>query len=171
MAEQSKEADPKTTEEALTEVLTLEQGNNEVAEEGSQADADDTTVTEGTAKKKKSKKAKLKKALGRTSIAEDGPSANAEGSSAAANPASKLTPNMVQQLLEMNPSLKSEVAGMSQEQAAQKIKSLEVADLITGMVRCQSHLYYQTSNRAIVRIGKESEGHGFVQILADTTCT
>ena len=134
MAEQSKEADSKTVGEALTEVLSSEKDKNEVTEDGSQVDADDAPAAEGIAKKKKSKKAKLKKALGRTSSAEDGPSANAEGPSAGANPASKLTSDMVQQLLEMNPSLKSEVAGMSQEQTAQKIKSLEVADLITGMV-------------------------------------
>ena len=133
MAEQSKEADPKIAEEALTEVLSSEKDNTEVTEDGSQPDADDT-LADGIAKKKKSRKAKLKKALGKASGTEDGPSANAEGSSAGANPASKLTSNMVQQLLEMNPSLKSEVAGLSQEQAAQKIKSLEVADLITGMV-------------------------------------
>ena len=134
MAEQSKEVDPKVASEALNEILSSETSKNEAPDGGSQADADDAAVAEATSKKKKSKKAKLKKALGRTSGTEDGPSNNGEGSSTGAHPASKLTADMVQQLLEMNPSLKSEVAGMSQEKAAEKIKSLEVADLITGMV-------------------------------------
>lgn len=80
-----------------------------------------------TAKPKKSKKAKIKKALGVGS--KDGD----PGSSS--NPVSKLTPNMVEQLLEMNPSLKGEVAGMNKEKAAEILKKLEVADLLTGMVR------------------------------------
>ena len=135
MAEQSKEADSKIASEALNEVLNPEKDRNDAPEEGSQADPDDAPATEAIAKKKKSKKAKLKKALGRTSSTDEGSLNNGEGSSTGVHPASKLTTDMVQQLLEMNPSLKSEVAGLSQDQAAEKIKSLEVADLITGMVR------------------------------------
>jgi glycylpeptide N-tetradecanoyltransferase len=39
----------------------------------------------------------------------------------------------VEQLLEMNPSLKSEVAGMGKEAATEAVKKLDVADLLTGM--------------------------------------
>lgn len=91
----------------------------------------DAAAVSSGAKKKRSKKAKLKKAFGSRKSAD----ASVEESSTSANPASKLTPGMVEQLLEMNPSLKSEVAGMNKEKAAQTLKKLDVADLLTGMVK------------------------------------
>lgn len=81
------------------------------------------------ARKKKSKRAKLKSALGAGSH-----DAGASSSNNSTSPASKLTPGMVEQLLEMNPSLQSEVAGMDKEKAVEKLQQLEVADLLTGMV-------------------------------------
>ncbi len=41
---------------------------------------------------------------------------------------------MVDQLLEMNPSLKSEVAGMDRDKAVEAVNKLDVSDLLTGMV-------------------------------------
>lgn len=89
----------------------------------------DAIAATSAAKKKKSKKAKLKKALGVDSH-ED----KEAGSSSNPNPASKLTNDMVEQLLEMNPSLKSEVEGMDRNNAAEAVRKMDVADLLTGMV-------------------------------------
>lgn len=137
MPEESKEVDSKVEEEAIDEVVNsqvtvlTDNENNDVDEEK----PEDGTTTEAVAansnaKKKKSKKAKIKKALGVGGIEDE----TAESSNSAANPASKLTTGMVEQLLEMNPSLKSEVAGMDKEKAAETLKKLDVADLLTGMV-------------------------------------
>lgn len=139
MPEVSKQLDPKIEEENVNEVadtqatkLADNENNNDEADDDEPADntSTDAVAVGSSTKKKKSKKAKLKKAFG-VSGSEDG---NAEGSSGSANPASKLTTGMVEQLLEMNPSLKSEVAGMNKEKAAQTLKKLDVADLLTGMV-------------------------------------
>ena len=108
-----------------TEITTTEDYAND-AEEAGDASAED--AADGpTGKKKKSKKAKLKKAL-------TGGGGSKDVSSSSSNPASKLTSGQVEQLLEMNPSLKSEVAGLDKEKAADKLKKLDVADLLTGMV-------------------------------------
>lgn len=124
-------------EEGSSDIATDQQVTEDVQED-EELDEDepaDNTNTDAAAvssgAKKRSKKAKLKKAFGSRKSAD----ANVEGSSASANPASKLTPGMVEQLLEMNPSLKSEVAGMNKEKAAQTLKKLDVADLLTGMVK------------------------------------
>ena len=135
MTEESKEIDPQVAKEALHETITSSQHDEEVddnePEEEDEAASPDTVASGAVAKKKRSKKSKLKKALGvanRNAV-------DTEKSDRSANPASKLTTSMVEQLLEMNPSLKNEVAGMSKEKAAETIKKLDVADLLTGMVR------------------------------------
>lgn len=138
MAEESKEIDPKLNETIIqdeadsAEVASASENDHDDAEE-ERVDAanNDGGATESSAKKKRSKRAKLKKAFGAGSSSDAGPS---EGSSSSANTASKLTTSMVEQLLEMNPSLKSEVAGMGKEEAAEAVKRLDVADLLTGMV-------------------------------------
>ncbi|KAL8859679.1 MAG: hypothetical protein Q9178_003793 [Gyalolechia marmorata] len=136
MAEESKEVDTRVDVEVVNEtaedeeedidVLSNEDGDDEEAAGGESPDA---VAAGSSAKKKKSKKAKIKKALGIINK-EDG---EANGSSSSPNPASKLTTEMVEQLLEMNPSLKGEVAGMDKEKAAEALKKLDVADLLTGM--------------------------------------
>ena len=78
-------------------------------------------------KKKKSKRSKVKKVL-------TGGGGDKDVSSSSSNPASKLTSSQLEQLLEVNPALKSEVSGMDKEQAADRLKKLDVADLLTGMV-------------------------------------
>ena len=85
------------------------------------ADANEPSVQ---SPKKKSKRAKIKKALGGQKEAE---------SSGSSTSASKLTPGMIDQLMEMNPSLKAEMAGMDRAQAMEVIKKLDVADLLTGL--------------------------------------
>ena len=118
MTEESKEADPVANVEALEEALTDHDS------EGEEAGASTDKPAEGASKKKKKgKKSKLKKALG-VSSSEDGSSAK---------PAQKLTDEMVEQLLEMNPSLKAEIAGMDKKTATEALKNLDVADLLSGM--------------------------------------
>lgn len=135
MSAESKEIDSKAQEEVVNKALTSQGStktdNDETDEEEStEATNADAIATTSSTKKQKSKKAKLKKAFGVGAKDDDG----AEGSSSSSNPASKLTPGMVEQLLEMNPSLKSEVAGMNKDKAAEALKKLDVADLLTGMV-------------------------------------
>ena len=135
MSEESKEIDLKVNEAVIGEVVIPQVSNatdNDEADEDEAADITnpDAVAAGSSAKKKRSKKAKLKKAFG-VGSSEDG---GGEGSSTSSNPASKLTTGMVEQLLEMNPSLKSEVAGMDREKAAETLKKLDVADLLTGMV-------------------------------------
>ena len=149
MAQESKEIDPKLDETIIhdemnsTEVAsTSENDHDDAEEEGIDAANKDGGATESSATKKKSKRARLKKALGAGSSSDVGPS---EGSSASANTASKLTTSMVEQLLEMNPSLKSEVAGMGKEEAAEAVKRLDVADLLTGMVIKLAPVWYCSS--------------------------
>ncbi|KAL8665156.1 MAG: hypothetical protein Q9168_007759 [Polycauliona sp. 1 TL-2023] len=138
MTEESKEVDPKLDAEVIKEILAnAEEGNESLSNDDGEGDDDepieggapDAVATGSGAKKKKSKRAKMKKALGIVKK-EDG---EASGPNGAANPASKLTTEMVEQLLEMNPSLKGEVAGMDREKAAEALKKLDVADLLTGM--------------------------------------
>lgn len=135
MSAESKEIDSKAQEEVINKALTSQGStktdNDETDEEEStEATNADAIAATSSTKKKKSKKAKLKKAFGVGAKDDD----SAEGSSSSSNPASKLTPGMVEQLLEMNPSLKSEVAGMNKDKAAEALKKLDVADLLTGMV-------------------------------------
>ncbi|KAL8760054.1 MAG: hypothetical protein Q9184_003436 [Pyrenodesmia sp. 2 TL-2023] len=128
---ESKEVDPAVDADAVKEA-TYEIENEDASgeeveeEEAAEGESQDTAAAGSSAKKKKSKKAKIKKALG-VLKKDDG------AASSSANPASKLTTEMVEQLLEMNPSLKSEVAGMEKEKAAEALKKLDVADLLTGM--------------------------------------
>ncbi len=137
MNTESKIADPEVDEETTKDVLG--QSNTSDHESAEEADTtedvdptnnkDSDAVAAGSvAKKKKSKRAKLKKALGVSK--RDGENDTGEGAS---NPASKLTSGQVEQLLEMNPALKGEVAGMDKEKASEAIKKMDVADLLTGM--------------------------------------
>lgn len=135
MSEESKEIDLKVNEAVAKEVVASQLSNATDNEEVDEEDSADITNPEtiaagSSSKKKKSKKAKLKKVFGVGNSGDGGE----EGSSSSSNPASKLTTGMVEQLLEMNPSLKSEVAGMDKEKAAATLKKLDVADLLTGMV-------------------------------------
>ena len=138
MTEESKEVDPKLDAEVVKDILANQDDEQESLsngdgdeEEPADGEAPDAVAAGSSAKKKKSKRAKIKKSLGMVKK-EDG---EASASSGSANPASKLTTEMVEQLLEMNPSLKGEVAGMDKEKAAEALKKLDVADLLTGMVR------------------------------------
>ena len=134
MNEGSKEVDQAVDEAVIKEVV--EESTNAPSPENDDADEDegaesvstDAVAARAASKKKKSKKAKLKKALGVTN------NDDADPGSSSSKPASKLTQAHVEQLLEMNPSLKGEVAGMDKEKAAETLKKLDVSDLLTGMV-------------------------------------
>ena len=132
--EESKIVDPKIDEEAAKDVL--DQYANSTADQDSAEDVEptdnkgsDAVAADSVAKKKKSKKARLKQALSVGKKEDE----DKEVTSSSSNPASKLTSEMVEQLLEMNPSLKGEVAGMDKEKATETLKKLDVADLLTGM--------------------------------------
>lgn len=130
MSEQSKEADSELTKEVIEDLSGPSPSNDESEEDESVPSlTDGSSVASSSVKKKKSRKAKLKKILGGSSN-----DPQTEGSQGSQNPPGKLTPGMVEQLLEMNPSLKGEVAGMSNEKAAEALKKLDPADLFTGMV-------------------------------------
>ena len=132
MTEESKEVDAAVEQAAVQEVIDSEHtaaANEDEMEEDEEYEntSTDAVATGAATKKKKSKKAKIKKALG------VGAKSDAEASSSS-KPANKLTQAHVDQLLEMNPSLKSEVAGLDKEKATEKLKKMDVADLLTGMV-------------------------------------
>ena len=174
MTEESKEVDPRVDAEVVRDILNnLEEGTDSLSneegdeEETAEGEAPDAVAAGSSARKKKSKRAKVKKALGIVKK-EDG---EASASSGSANPASKLTPEMVEQLLEMNPSLKGEVVGLDKEKAAEALKKLDVADLLTGMVRAFPLTTFSTLMGNTVGERKESEGHGILQVLADSTRT
>ena len=146
------EASEQTPLEPATIVSSLnDSSDEEITEPASQ----NTNQSSSKSKKKKSKKARIKKALGVGDHDEE--------SAAASNPASKLTPEMMEQLLEMNPSLKGEVAGMTKDKAADVLKKLDVADLLTGMV-CSLFLYSLSQLMEIIRVRKweESKRYGFI---------
>ena len=133
MASESKEVDLALSEDAGKEVLkeTTGSANREEASDEDQPEeqpngTDSAAATQ--AKKKKSKKAKIKSLL--SGGGQEGESSKSGSSS---NPASKLSPGMLEQLLEMNPSLRGEVAGMDKEKAADALKKLDVSSLLTGM--------------------------------------
>lgn len=134
MTEESKQVDPRANEEAVKEIFN-QAATNDDEHDDAYDDADTTTadaVAAGSAtKKKKSKKAKLKKLISASS----NQNGEAEGSSSSSKSASKLTDGMVEQLLDMNPSLRGEVAGMDKSKAAETLKKLDVADLLTGLVQ------------------------------------
>ncbi|KAI4100497.1 MAG: hypothetical protein L6R37_005448 [Teloschistes peruensis] len=126
MTESSKLIDPAVNAEAVQD--TLDSQGNEVTsaedvdeEETADGEGADAVAAGSVPKKKKSKKAKIKRALGFS----DKKEGDASGSSSSANPASKLTTDMVEQLLQMNPALKKEVAGLNKEQASEAVKKMD----------------------------------------------
>ena len=171
MTEESKEIDPAVDEAAIKEVVDSEHtaaANEDEVEEDEEHEntSTDPVATGAATKKKKSKKAKIKKALG------VGAKGDAEASSSS-KPASKLTQAQVDQLLEMNPSLKSEIAGLDKEKATEKLKKMDVADLLTGMV-CEPRAMDTTRRSTDVQTvcgREEPERHGLIQVLANSACT
>ena len=94
---------------------------DEVEDEAEEQNGPQDAGAGKAAKKKKSKKAKLKKAL-------------QSGDAGEASTSGKMNASMIKQILEMNPSLKSEIAGLNEEQIEEKLSSLDLSALLTGMV-------------------------------------
>jgi glycylpeptide N-tetradecanoyltransferase len=126
MAEESKEIDPKTTSQAMQEVKE-ETAAGKAPQLASDSDDEppplvdqeaDTIAEAATQKRKKSKKAKLKEVL---------------RSPPTASETERLDRDMVTQLMEMNPALKSEYAGLDKDKMAEMIKKMDVAELLTGL--------------------------------------
>lgn len=145
MTKESKEGDPQVNKEAVKEAVDPATINDD--EHDDAGDDADTTNADGVAagsatKKKKYKKAKLKKLIGASS----NQNGEALGSSSSSNAGSRLTTGMVEQLLDMNPSLKGEVAGMDKNKAAETLKKLDVADMLTGMVQRHGASWFKSVN-------------------------
>jgi len=122
--QESKQADPQVAEEALKDVVKSEKSNVPVEDVSSGEDvpADstaDTVAANATAKKKKSKRKKIKAALAGK---EDGASSSG-----------RLSGEQLQQLLKENPSLKAEMEGLDPNKAAEMMRKLNVSDILTGM--------------------------------------
>lgn len=154
MAEESKEKDPVVDKESLEEAVAETTTGNAAGSDDQSGGAEvptgagsDAVAASSTAKKKKSKKAALKKMLGGGGSADHG-TEDASGNSS--NPASKLTDDMVEQLLEMNPALKGEVAGLNREKAVQAVKKMDVSELLTGMVSTFGMLVYCGSSTKLL---------------------
>lgn len=135
MPEASTVEDPEPDKEATVEALEGDAPVEDEEDEVGQADGTsiDNTTEAAASKKKKSKKAKIKSALSLGKSGDGSKESESGDPGGSKKPASKLTSGMVEQLLEMNPSLKSEVQGLNKDDAADKIKRLDVADLLTGM--------------------------------------
>src|SRR5262249_30716948 len=110
----------------------------------SPAGAENATAGPPPAKKKKSKAKKEKIAAALTG---DGASA-AESSQ---DPGSTMTPQMIDSVLDANPSLKGELSSMNKAQAAELLKKMDIAQLLTGLSvggknqkDMASHKFWQT---------------------------
>ena len=131
MTAESKEVNVKVDQETLQETLGL---STDGAPSGVQKDGDDgeskggegLAAAEASEKKKKSKKDKLLKKLASGKNGNEGPLSTETAGQ-------KLTPGMMDQLLEMNPSLKGELSGLDKGKQVEAIKKLDVADLMSGM--------------------------------------
>ena len=104
MTSESKEVDPSISEQAAKEaVAEVKEG---AEEQDGPVSEDNEAAAAASKAKKKSKKGKMKNVL---------------------------TNSMAEEVLEMNPALKSEIAGSS-EKAVDALKKLDVSQLLTGMV-------------------------------------
>ncbi|RVX73904.1 Glycylpeptide N-tetradecanoyltransferase [Exophiala mesophila] len=80
--------------------------------------------------KKRSKKSKLLSAVTGDKSTESG---EASSSTSSAKPAAKLSDESIKTLLDINPSLKGELAGLSPDKAQEVLKKLDVSELLTGL--------------------------------------
>ena len=121
MAEESKIADPDLNKNIVAPAINPTAEDEETSDEHNEDE--ENPAAAASDKKKKSKRQKLKNALtGKDSSG--GPSSSSNG----------VTAGMVDQILSANPSLKGEVAGLDKEHALEKLKNLDLSDLLTGMV-------------------------------------
>lgn len=62
-----------------------------------------------------------------------GGAAGEEGEGSDAKPSARITEDMAESLLEMNPSLKAELSGVDKNKATDILRKMDVADLMTGL--------------------------------------
>jgi glycylpeptide N-tetradecanoyltransferase len=124
------------------ELASLQVSLSNVAESADEHSApkDSTTHSEPNDEKATTTKKKKRKAKKNVTTAEadkEDPtheeSPSSSSSSSANKVASKLTPQMADSLLEMNPSLRGELGSIERSQAREMLKRMGVADLLTGM--------------------------------------
>lgn len=58
---------------------------------------------------------------------------NTAQESSASNPAGKIDPKLAESLLDLNPALKNELGGVGKGNAAEALRNMDIADLLTGM--------------------------------------
>lgn len=87
-----------------------------------------TTPPEPHATTDKPSEAKKKELLGKK-----GTDATEQGPSGENRPATKMSAKDAKSLLEMNPSLKNEMAGLDGDKAAEALQKMNIADLLTGL--------------------------------------
>src|ERR1700742_195891 len=105
------------------EQLESDSETEQQPEQGNEGADDPTTgtVEKSKKKKKKSKKSKLVAAL------------TGNKSSEAADPSKPLSSDVVKTLLDANPALKGELAGMPPEKAGELLKKMDVSQLLSGL--------------------------------------
>ncbi|KIV77643.1 hypothetical protein PV11_09430 [Exophiala sideris] len=110
----------------LEEQLESESEGEEQPQNGTDTAQDPETATSAKPKKKKkkSKKSKLVAALTGNKSSEPAESSQ---------PAAKLSDDHVKKLLDMNPSLKGELAGVPPAKAAEILKKMDAAQLLSGL--------------------------------------
>ena len=91
-------------------------------------EADGEATTEDSAALADPTSTSLKKKIAKKMKKKTGDGASKEALSGA-----KVTPQVVDQLLELNPALKGELAGMDKGKAAEAIKKMDISELLTGM--------------------------------------
>jgi glycylpeptide N-tetradecanoyltransferase len=109
-----------------------------VSNESESADEQSTTIdsittSEPAGESTTTKKKKKRKSEKQASSNNADPSTSSSTESSSQNPVSKFTPQMIDSLLEMNPSLRGELGSVDKNQATEMLKKMNIADLLTGM--------------------------------------
>ena len=99
--------------------------NTEVSKSKDESKPVSTEQTADSKKKRKGKQKEVQSDVDKTTSPPTSPTSQ--------NPASKLTPHMMDSLLEMNPALRAEFGSMDKDKAKELLKKLNVSDLLTGM--------------------------------------
>lgn len=130
-SKQTEETNLQPTAAAVAEALS--DAEAESGDEETSVAVGDASTSAAPAKKKKKKKSKTKKlkdALTGGSGKDDGTAA----SSSSGKEISKSQSTGLEKLLDLNPGLKSELAGKNPEQLAAMLSKMNIQDLLTGTV-------------------------------------
>ena len=127
MSEESKEVISETNEENSVEDVASTTGNETGTPQSQLPDA----TAASTSAKKKSKRNKIKSALGAKEQDETTPSDAPESSTQADK---KLSGPVLDQILRNNPALAQEVGDMPKQKVEQMLKKADLSELLTGLV-------------------------------------